>query len=606
MVWKIFSNNSENEKEKREIKDIVEKKEINEENAQSEIIYEKCEEVKKSKAKKEEKVYVIPLGGIEEVGKNMTLVQYRDEIIVIDAGLSFPGEDLLGIDLVIPDFTYLENNKEKVRGVILTHGHEDHIGGISYLYKSINPETAIYGSKLTLALAKAKFEKNDAKHTGNMIEVKSRDRIKIGKYFEIEFIRVTHSIADAFALAIYTPVGILFHTGDFKIDLTPVDQNGVDFYKLAELGEKGVLFMMSDSTNAEVEGWTKSERSVGDSLRQAFERANGRIIIAAFASHIHRLQQIIDIANECNRKVVVDGRSMTKVVEIASKLGYLRLPEDTMLSSFKEAEELEDNEIVMVCTGTQGEPLSALSRIAKKMHKQIQIKEGDTVIISATPIPGNEKAVYANINNLLKHKAEVIYEKVAGIHVSGHGSQDELKMMLNLIKPKFFMPVHGEYKQLKKHKEHAMDIGIAEENILITANGNKIEITQSSAKIAGKVPAGVTLIDGLGVGDVGNIVIRDRQLLAQDGVVIIVLTISKEGVILAGPDIITRGFVYAREAESLIKETGERVKVELSKIDSEKAKEWSILKNIMKEIASEFLYERTKRNPIILPIVMEV
>lgn len=606
MVWKIFSNNQENEKTKIEEKEINSQEIIENGESVEESTLDEDKKEKKFKPKKEEKVYVIPLGGLEEVGKNMTLIQYRDEIVVIDAGLSFPGEDLLGIDLVIPDFTYLENNKEKVKGVLITHGHEDHIGGISYLYKSINPETALYGSKLSLALAKAKFEKNDEKHAENMIEVKAREKVKIGKYFEIEFIRVTHSIADAFAMAIHTPVGIILHTGDFKIDLTPVDQNGVDFFKLSELGEKGVLLMMSDSTNAEVEGWTKSERSVGESLRQEFQRANGRIIVAAFASHIHRLQQIFDIAAECYRKVVVDGRSMAKVVEIASKLGYLRIPENTLLTSFKESEDLEDNEIVMVCTGTQGEPLSALSRIAKKMHKQIQIKEGDTVIISATPIPGNEKAVYANINNLLKNKAEVIYEKVAGIHVSGHGSQEELKMMLNLIKPKFFMPVHGEYKQLKRHKELAMEIGIPEEDIIITANGSKIEVTQSAIKIAGKVPAGVTLIDGIGIGDVGNIVIRDRQLLAQDGVVIIVLTISKEGKILAGPDIITRGFVYAREAEALIKETSERIKTELSKIESEKAKEWSLLKNTTKEIASEFLYERTKRNPIILPIVMEV
>ncbi len=617
MVWKIFSsghsvnadeqNKETKAEEKKEIVEKVEEIEKAVEIESEESIEEENQEKKiVPKVKKEEKLYIIPLGGLEEVGKNMTLFQYRDEIVCIDAGLSFPGEDLLGIDLVIPDFTYLEKNKEKLKGIVLTHGHEDHIGGLPYLYKSIKEDTPMYGSRLTLALAKAKFEKDD-KAVPNIVmnEVKGRDKVKIGKYFEAEFIKVTHSIADAFAIAIHTPVGTVFHTGDFKIDLTPVDQSGVDFFKLAELGEKGVLLMLSDSTNAEVDGFTQSERSVGESLKQEFERANGRIIVAAFASHIHRLQQIIDVAHGCFRKVAVDGRSMSKVVEIASKLGYLKIPENTIIS-LKESEKLEPNEVVIVCTGTQGEPLSALSRIAKKMHKHINVRSGDTVIISATPIPGNEKAVYANINNLLKNDAEVIYEKIAGIHVSGHGSKEELKLMLNLIKPKFFMPVHGEFKQIKKHKELAMDIGIPEENIVLTSNGQKVELTATAIKIAGKVPAGVTLIDGLGIGDVGNIVIRDRQLLAQDGVVIIVLTISKEGKILAGPDIITRGFVYAREAEALIKEASDRIRDELLKMEKEKVKEWSVLKNVAKETASAFLYEKTKRNPIILPIVMEV
>ncbi len=562
---------------------------------------------KKKWVKKEEKAYVIPLGGLDEVGKNMTLVQYKDEIIIIDAGLTFPDEELLGIDLVIPDFTYLEKNREKIKGLLITHGHEDHIGGVPYLYQKIDKTVPMYGGKLGLALAKSKFDRtnsSDFKPITN--EIEGREVVKIGKYFKVEFIRVTHSIADAYAVAITTPAGVIVHTGDFKIDLTPVDGVGVDFHRFAALGEKGVDLLLSDSTNAEVTGFTPSERSVGEALKVEFSKAKGRIIVAAFASHIHRLQQIVDVAYNTGRKIAIDGRSMVKVFEIATQLGYLKVPEGVMVS-LKDVETLKDENVVILCTGTQGEPMAVLSRIAKKMHKHIKIKSGDTVIISATPIPGNEKAVYNNINNLLKHNAEVVFKKVAGIHVSGHGSQDEQRLMLNLVKPKYFMPVHGEYKMLKVHKEIAMETGIKPEDIIIATNGDKIEVTKSYAKIVGKVPAGVTLVDGLGVGDIGNIVLRDRQHLAQDGIVMVVMTISREnGRILAGPDIITRGFVYSRESEDLINEATNIIKEELRKLEENNVTEWAIIKGSTKEVASKFLYEKTKRNPIILPIIMEV
>jgi len=560
-----------------------------------------------AKAKKEEKMYVIPLGGLDEIGKNMTLVQYRDEIIILDAGLTFPDDELLGIDLVIPDFSYIESNKNKIKGLFITHGHEDHIGGIPYLYNKIDKSVPMYGGKLTLALAKSKFDNPGfSKILPKMKEIKGRSKIKVGKYFTVEFIKVTHSIADAYALAVTTPAGVIVHTGDFKIDLTPVDGVGVDFSRLAQLGDQGVDLLLSDSTNSEVEGFTPSEKSVGEAFRQEFEKAKGRIIAASFASHIHRLQQIIDVAHQFKRKIAIDGRSMVRVFEIASKLGYLKIPEGLMVS-LHEVGKLKEDKVVILCTGTQGEPLAALSRIAKDMHKHIKLRKGDTVIISATPIPGNERAVYNNINNLLKHDAEVVFRKIAGIHVSGHASKDEQKLMLNLIKPKNFMPVHGEYKMLKAHKQTAIETGVDENQILIAVNGSKIEVTKSYAKIAGKVSAGAILVDGLGVGDIGNIVLRDRQQLGQDGVVIVVLTISKEtGMILAGPDIVTRGFVYSRESEKMINEAALCIKEKLKSYEEKKITEWAALKTVTKDVASKYFYDKIQRNPVILPIIMEV
>lgn len=619
MIRKIKDTDLQKKKEKsnvtgiKEVKAIKEKiraikagiKELKDDSKKTSKIT--TTETKEAKSQKEEKMYVIPLGGLEEVGKNMTVVQYRDEIIIIDSGVTFPDENLLGIDLVIPDFTFLENNKDKVKGLFITHGHEDHIGSIPYLYQKIDKTVPMYGGKLTLALAKSKFENPGfSKELPKMKEVKGRSKVKVGKYFTVEFIKVTHSITDAYALVITTPAGVVFHTGDFKIDLTPVDGEGVDFARLSQIGEQGVDLMLSDSTNSEVEGFTPSEKSVGEAFKQEFSKAKGRIIVAAFASHVHRLQQIINTAEEYGRRIAIDGRSLVKVFEIASNLGYLRIPEGMMIS-LAEVDSLRDNKVVILCTGTQGEPMAALSRIAKNMHKHIKIKEGDTVIISATPIPGNEKAVSNNINNLLKYDAEVVFKKIAGIHVSGHGSKDEQKLMLNLIKPKYFMPVHGEHKMLKAHKDTAIETGVPKNNIIIAQNGSKVEVTKSSVKIKGKVNAGATLVDGLGVGDIGNIVLKDRQQLSQDGVVVIVFTLDKEtGKIIVGPDIVTRGFVYSKESDDIIKEAIETIKQKLDSMDGNAIKDWAMLKNNTRDIASKYFYNKTKRNPVILPIIMEV
>jgi len=559
------------------------------------------------KPKKEEKMYVIPLGGLDEVGKNMTLFQYRDEIICVDAGITFPDDDLLGIDFVIPDYSYIESNKDKVKGLVITHGHEDHIGGIPYLYQIIDKKTPMYGGKLTLALVESKFERSNFDQVPpNRKIVKGRDVVKIGKYFEVEFIKVTHSIADAYSVAIKTPAGVIVHTGDFKIDLTPVDGQRVDFSRFSELGDEGVDLLLSDSTNAMIPGFTPSERSVGDSLRAEFKKAKGRIIIAAFASHVHRLQQIVDIAKEHKRKIAIDGRSMIRIFEIASRLNYLKIPED-LLVNLSDVPKLEDHEVILLCTGTQGEPMAALSRIAKGMHKHIKLRKGDTVFISATPIPGNERAVITNINNLLKKDADVVYRKIAGIHVSGHAAQEEQKLMLNLVRPKNFMPVHGEYMMLQAHKEIAVACGVKPENVLITNNGTRVEVTKSYAEINGKVPAGVTLVDGLGVGDIGNIVLRDRQRLSEDGVLVVVLTLDRETKrLLAGPDIITRGFVYSRESDLMMKEAEGELREKLSKLEEKNIKDWSKIKGIVKDSAGEFFYEKLKRRPVILPIIMEV
>nr|WP_307775236.1 ribonuclease J [uncultured Cetobacterium sp.] len=559
------------------------------------------------KSEKEEKMYVIPLGGLDEVGKNMTLIQYRDEIIIVDSGVTFPDEGLLGIDLVIPDFSYIESNRDKIKGLFITHGHEDHIGSVPYLYQKIDKNIPVHGGKLTLALIKAKFENGDvSKVLPKMKEVKGRDKVRVGKYFEVEFVNVTHSIADAYAVVVTTPAGRVMYTGDFKIDLTPVDGDGVDFSRLSQIGEEGVDLLLSDSTNSEVDGFTPSEKSVGEAFKVEFAKAKGRIIIAAFASHVHRLQQIVNIAHDHGRKIAIDGRSLIKVFDIASNLGYLKLPENIMVP-LSDVDKLKDNKVVILCTGTQGEPMAALSRIAKNMHKHTKVKEGDTVIISATPIPGNEKAVSNNINNLLKYEAEVVFKKIAGIHVSGHASKEEQKLMLNLIKPKHFMPVHGEFKMLKAHKDTAIETGISRNNIIIATNGSKVEVTKSSAKIKGKVNAGATLIDGLGVGDIGHIVLKDRQQLSQDGVVIVVFAMNKEtGKIVSGPDIVTRGFVYSRDSDEILNEANENIKIKLREFEQAGIKDWAIIKNGVRDIASRYFYNRIKRSPVILPIIMDV
>lgn len=561
--------------------------------------------VKNENRKKEEKVYVIPLGGIEEIGKNMTAFQYKDEIIIVDAGLTFPEDEHLGIDVIIPDFSYLESNRDKVKALLLTHGHEDHIGAIPYLYQKLGSEDIpMYGGRLTLELAKAKFEKRDAKLPKEKI-IKGRSILKISKYFTVEFISVTHSIADCYAICIKTPAGTILHTGDFKVDLTPVDGEGFDFGRLAQLGEEGVDLLLSDSTNAQIPGFTPSERTVGESLKDEFSKAQGRIILAAFASHVHRLQQIIYIAENYGRKIAIDGRSMVKIFEICSNLGYLKIPKGIMVEIDK-VETLPANQVLILCTGTQGEPLAALSRIANGSHKYISLREGDTVVISATPIPGNEKAAYKNINQLMKRHANVVFEKGVGIHVSGHGCQEEQKLMLNLIKPKFFMPVHGEYVMLKKHKELAEAVGIPSENIILAENGMKLELTKSNFKSVGKVPSGVTLIDGFGIGDIGNAVLKDRQNLADDGIVIISISQYKTGKFSKQIELVTRGFVYNKDAESLLTETKELIRLELENMETQDVKEIGKIKQRLKLKIGEFLNKKTDREPIILPIIMEV
>lgn len=577
------------------------------ETAGSKFIPEKIDSanVKNETRKKEEKVYVIPLGGIEEIGKNMTAFQYKDEIIIVDAGLTFPEDEHLGIDVIIPDFSYLESNRDKVKALLLTHGHEDHIGAIPYLYQKLGSEDIpMYGGRLTLELAKAKFEKRDAKLPKEKI-IKGRSILKISKYFTVEFISVTHSIADCYAICIKTPAGTILHTGDFKVDLTPVDGEGFDFGRLAQLGEEGVDLLLSDSTNAQIPGFTPSERTVGESLKDEFSKAQGRIILAAFASHVHRLQQIIYIAENYGRKIAIDGRSMVKIFEICSNLGYLKIPKGIMVEIDK-VETLPASQVLILCTGTQGEPLAALSRIANGSHKYISLREGDTVVISATPIPGNEKAAYKNINQLMKRHANVVFEKGVGIHVSGHGCQEEQKLMLNLIKPKFFMPVHGEYVMLKKHKELAEAVGIPSENIILAENGMKLELTKSNFKSVGKVPSGVTLIDGFGIGDIGNAVLKDRQNLADDGIVIISISQYKTGKFSKQIELVTRGFVYNKDAESLLTETKELIRLELENMETQDVKEIGKIKQRLKLKIGEFLNKKTDREPIILPIIMEV
>ena len=493
------------------------------------------------------KVQIIPLGGLGEIGKNMTVFRYGDDMILIDAGLMFPEDDMLGIDLVIPDITYLVENKDKIKGIFLTHGHEDHIGALPYVMKQI--DCPVYGTALTLGILQGRLKENGV---GNetLHVVKPGDKINTGA-FKLDFIRVNHSIPDAVAIAITTPIGVIIHTGDFKIDHTPVDGQVMEFNKFAEYGDRGVLCLLADSTNAERPGFTPSEKMVGQTFDEEFRYAKHRIIVATFSSNVHRSQQVIDTAVKYDRKVAVIGRSMVNVVNIAKELGYLKVPEGVLID-IDETHNYTPEKVVIITTGSQGEPMSALTRMAMNDHNKVDIMPGDTVIISATPIPGNEKLVSRTIDHLYKLGADVIYEKSNGVHVSGHASQEEIKMMHNLVRPRFFMPVHGEYRHLVKHANLAKSLGMPAEHIVIGENGSVIELTKSSITINGKVPAGKVLVDGLGVGDVGNIVLRDRRQLSQDGIMIVVVTVDKESChVVSGPDIVSRGFVYVREAEDL-------------------------------------------------------
>lgn len=554
-------------------------------------------------AKAQQKLQIIPLGGLGEIGKNMTVVRYGDDIIVIDAGLMFPDDDMLGIDLVIPDISYLVENKDMVKAIVLTHGHEDHIGALPYVMKQLS-DVPVYGTQLTLGILEGRLRENGVS-SNNLVTVQAGDTIRAA-CFQIGFIRVSHSIADSVGLAIRTPVGTVVHTGDFKFDQTPVDGKVMDFQKFAEVGEEGVLVLMADSTNAERPGFTMSERSVGQAFDASFRSAKGRIIIATFSSNVHRIQQVIESACKYNRKVAVLGRSMVNVVNISLELGYLDVPEGVLID-IDEIRNYPSSQVVIVTTGSQGEPMSALTRMAKSDHRKVDIAPDDTIIISATPIPGNEKLVSQTIDCLLKLGANVIYERTSGIHVSGHASQEELKMMHNLIRPKFFIPVHGEYRHLVKHAKIAQELGMPKENVFIAENGNVLEFTQEKGTIAGKVTAGKILVDGLGVGDVGNIVLRDRRQLSQDGILIIVMTMDKaSGTIVAGPDIVSRGFVYVRESEALMEEAREKVKQALDKCEEGRISEWSSIKSNVRDALGRYLYERTKRRPMILPIIMEI
>ena len=548
------------------------------------------------------KVQIIPLGGLGEIGKNMTAFRYGDDMILIDAGLMFPEDDMLGIDLVIPDISYLIENQDKLKGIFLTHGHEDHIGALPYVMKQI--DCPVYGTALTLGILEGRLKENGVSSENCRI-IKPGDKITAGA-FKLDFIRVNHSIPDAIAIAINTPIGTIIHTGDFKIDHTPVDGQVTEFNKFAEYGDRGVLALLADSTNAERPGFTPSEKMVGKTFDDEFRYAKNRIIVATFSSNVHRIQQVIDAALKYDRKVAVIGRSMVNVVNIAKELGYLKAPEGEIID-IDETHNYTPDKIVIITTGSQGEPMSALTRMAMNDHKKVDIMPGHTVIISATPIPGNEKLVSRTIDHLYKLGADVIYEKSNGVHVSGHASQEEIKLMHNLVRPKFFIPVHGEFRHLIKHANLAQSLGMPKENIVIAENGSVIELTKNSIGINGKVPAGKVLVDGLGVGDVGNIVLRDRRQLSQDGIMIVVVTIDKENChVVSGPDIVSRGFVYVREAEGLMDEAKDKVQLALEKCEENGVSEWSAIKSTVRDSLGRFLYERTRRRPMILPIIMEI
>ena len=548
------------------------------------------------------KLNIIPLGGLGEIGKNMTAFRYDNDLILIDAGLMFPEDDMLGIDLVIPDITYLIENQDKLKGIFLTHGHEDHIGALPFILKQL--DVPVYGTALTLGILEGRLEEAGVS-TVNLNVVKSGDRVRAG-VFKLEFMRVNHSIPDAIGMAIHTPVGLIVHTGDFKIDQTPVDGQVMELNRFAEYGDKGVLLMMADSTNAERPGYTQSEKFVGETFDNEFRYAKNRIIVATFSSNVHRIQQICDAAVRYGRKVAVMGRSMVNVVNISLKLNYLNVPEGVLID-IDEIRNYTNDKIVVICTGSQGEPMSALTRMSMGENRKVQIVPGDTVIISAAPIPGNEKMVSNTINHLYMLGAEVVYEKANGVHVSGHASQEELKIMHNLVRPKFFMPVHGEYRHLVKHARLAESLGMDHKNIVIAENGAVVELTRDKICTNGKIMAGNVLIDGLGVGDVGNIVLRDRRQLSQDGIMIVVVGVDgATNQIVSGPDIVSRGFVYVREAEDLMGEARDKVQVALDKCEENNNTEWSALKTAIRDSLGRFLFEKTRRRPMIIPIIMEV
>ena len=560
---------------------------------------------KKGEARKKKdrtpSVKIIPLGGLEQIGMNITAIEYEDTIVVIDCGLAFPEEDMLGIDLVIPDVSYLKENIGKVKGLVVTHGHEDHIGAIPYIEKELN--MPIYATKLTMGLIDNKLREHNLLKNVKRKVVRHGQTINLG-CFRIEFIRTNHSIADASGLAIYTPAGILVHTGDFKVDFTPVFGEAIDLQRYAELGKKGVLALMADSTNAERPGFTPSEKKVGYTFDTLFaENKNNRLIIATFASNVDRVQQIINSADKYGRKVVIEGRSMVNVINTASELGFIQIPDNTLIG-IEQMKSYPDEKIVLITTGSQGENMAALSRIAANIHTKVSIKPGDTVILSSSPIPGNEKAINKIINELEMKGANVIFQDT---HVSGHACQEELKLIYALTKPQYAIPVHGEYRHLKRHAQLAVEMGVAKENVQILSNGNVLELSKDNAKVVGNVTSQGILVDGLGVGDVGNIVLRDRQHLSQNGLIIVVVTLEKHSnMLVAGPDIVSRGFVYVRESENLMEECHDVVSEALNRCLDHKITDWGKIKTSIKDDLGDFLWKRTKRNPMILPIITEI
>ena len=552
---------------------------------------------------KKSNLKIIALGGLDEIGKNITVFEYEDEIILVDCGLEFPDDDMLGVDLVIPDFTYLVKNQEKIKGLFITHGHEDHIGSIPYLLKEIN--VPIYATRLTAKLIENKLEEHKLLNTTKINVVEPGQIINAGK-MQVEFIRSSHSIPDACMLAIHTPAGVVVHTGDFKVDYTPIDGQKMDLGRLAELGDKGVLALLSDSTNAERKGFTMSEKTIGPVFDKLFEGCKKRIVVATFASNVHRVQQIVNSAVKYGRKVAVSGRSMINMIEAARELNYINATDDTFID-IDLIKNYSDEQLVIMTTGSQGETMSALTRMANGEHKKVTLTPNDLVIISANPIPGNEKSVSKVIDQLMKIGVEVVYSALADVHVSRHACQEEQKLIMTLTKPKYFLPVHGEYRQLMAHRDTAIEVGIPKENIFITGNGRVLELNSKKAEFTGTVPSGRVMVDGLGVGDVGNIVLRDRQHLSQDGLIIIVMGMnSSTGEIVSGPDVISRGFVYVRESENLMEQVKDYIREELEKLEYHHITDWTTIKSTLRDDVRDFVFAKTKRNPMILPIILEV
>lgn len=588
-------------KEQEETKALV----VRKESSLKELPREKAlKKVTEKVGFKKSRLKIIPLGGLHEVGKNITVFQYDNEMIVVDCGLSFPEDDMLGVDLVIPDITYIIKNQEKLKGMVITHGHEDHIGSVPYFLKQVN--TPIYGTRLTLGLIKNKLEEHRLVDSTKLNEVNPGETIKLGKHFKVEFIQSSHSIPDSVMLAIHTPVGTVVHTGDFKVDYTPMDGKIMDFGRLAELGNKGVLALMSDSTNAERKGFTMSESSIGPVFDNLFDGCTKRIVVATFASNVHRVQQIVNCAVKYGRKIAVCGRSMINMITTARQLGYIECP-DNLFIDIDMINNYTDDQLLIITTGSQGETMSALTRMASGTHRKVKITPNDLVIISANPIPGNEKNVSKVIDSLMQIGAEVVYSALEDVHVSGHACQEEQKLILALTKPKYFIPVHGEYRHLIAHSETAKLMGVPKENIFKLENGKILEMDKNSAEFTGMVQSGIILVDGLGIGDVGNVVLRDRQHLSQDGLIIVVLTMNGgSGEVIAGPDVISRGFVYVRESENVMDEIKAVVRHEVHKCEEQGIRDWATIKNSIRENLREYIFSKTKRNPMIIPIVMEI